>query len=233
MFRRTLATLATFLLVGCTTIDYANLKPGGFKGTLIVMWVGEGSDTSGDGKFVFVPDPHDPLTFTRPGDGPAKVIRPRVMYTDGGSVPRIAQVFKGLTPWGYAPAYMIHDWVFTAHHCIIDGKSNAQYDEITNVKFEDSAIILSEAIQGLVAAKLVKKDDVAASAITSAVGSGIAKNMWEAKGACARDKVNDTHLAQVELAIPGSTELISARRGRNQKIAPSAKPARVLSTLTF
>lgn len=21
-----------------------------------------------------------------------------------------AQVFKGLSPWGYAPAYMIHDW---------------------------------------------------------------------------------------------------------------------------
>ncbi|MEX2693069.1 hypothetical protein [Rhizobium mongolense] len=230
--------LTILLMVGCATIDYANLKPGGFKGTLIVMWVGQGSDTSGDGKFVFVPDPRNPLTFTRPGEGPAKVIRPRVMYTDGGSVPRIAQVFKGLNPWGYAPAYMIHDWVFTAHHCIVDGKSNAQYDEIANVKFEDSAIILGEAIQGLVGAKLVRRDDVAAGAITSAVGSSIAKDMWEVEGACARNKVSDTHLAQIELAIPGSTELSRVRRDVRtqkdvQKIAPSAKPARVLSTLTF
>lgn len=70
------------------------------------------------------------------------------MYTDGGSISRIAQVFRGLNPWGYAPSYMIHEWVFTAHHCIVDRMSNAQYDEIANVKFEDSAIILGEARPG-------------------------------------------------------------------------------------
>ncbi|ANL38271.1 hypothetical protein AMC79_PD00810 (plasmid) [Rhizobium phaseoli] len=78
---------------------------------------------------------------------------------------------------------------------------------------------------------------MAASAITSAVGSSIAKNMWEVEGACSRDKVSDTHLAQIELAIPGRTVLFGTPHGRTprdvQKIAPSAKPARVLSTLTF
>ncbi len=62
--------------------------------------------------------------------------------------------------------------------------------------------------------------------------------MWEVEGACAGDEVSDTHLAQIELAIPGSAVLSSVRRGVRipedvQTIAPSAKPARVLSTLTF
>jgi len=39
--------------------------PGGsFYGSVFVMWVGEGNG-SGDGNFLFVPDPRDPLIFTR------------------------------------------------------------------------------------------------------------------------------------------------------------------------
>nr|WP_249779640.1 DUF1353 domain-containing protein [Bradyrhizobium sediminis] len=34
------------------------------------------------------------------------------MYTDGGSIPRIAQIFNGLSPWGFGPAYIVHDWIF-------------------------------------------------------------------------------------------------------------------------
>lgn len=235
---RRLVPAAALLLGGCVSIDYDGLKPGGFTGSLIVMWVGAGSDKSGDGQFVFVPDPADPLTFTRPGDGAAKVIRPGVMYTDGGSIPRIAQVFKGLNPWGYAPAYMIHDWLFTAQHCIVDQQSTAEYDRMAKVTFKDSAIILGEAIQGLVKAKKVQRDDVAASAITSAVGSGIAENLWTVKGACAREKVSNAHLAQIEAAVPGSTTLSAAGRGIQtmreiRRAAPTATPARVVSVVKF
>lgn len=235
MFKRILALSAALLLAGCVNVDYNSLLPGTFKGTLIVMWVGEGSSSSGDGKFVFVPDPRDPLTFTRAGDGPGKVIRPGVMYTDGGSIPSIAQVFKGLHPWGYAPAYMIHDWLFTAHHCIKPGQHNSQYDSVADVKFEDSTIILGEAIQGLVHAGTVDKNDVAGDAITWAVGTGTVRKLWK-EGACVQ--VQPKYLAQIELAVPGSTTL-SVARNRIQtfdeirKIAPSAKPARVLTTLQF
>ncbi len=83
----------------------------------------------------------DPLRFsgvpTR--KAPAQLIRPGLMYTDGGSIPKIAQVFKGLSPWGYAPAYMIYDWVFTARHCIVDGETNARFDQVHDVTFKDFA----------------------------------------------------------------------------------------------
>ncbi|WJH39372.1 DUF1353 domain-containing protein [Aliirhizobium terrae] len=238
MTRRVLACASALLLSACVSIDYDSLKPGGFTGSLIVMWVGPGTTGSGDGQFVFVPDPAAPLTFTRPGNGAGKVIRPGVMYTDGGSIPRVAQVFKGFNPWGYAPAYMIHDWLFTARHCIVDGQSNAEYDRLKDVTFEDSAVILGEAIRGLVAANQVDKDDVAGGTITWAVGSGIAKNLWDSQGACAAEKVSDQHLAQIELAVPGSTTLSVTQQGVRtmraiRRAAPGIAPAQVVSTVRF
>lgn len=236
--RRFLAWASVALLAGCVTVDYASLEPGQFKGSVLVMWVDEGSTSSGDGKFVFVPDPSDPLTFTRAGDGPAKVIRPGVMYTDGGSIPKIAQVFKGLSPWGYAPAHMIHDWVFTAHHCLVDGESNVEYDRIAGVEFEDSAKILGEAIRGLVAANKVQKNDVAGGAITWAVGTSIARDLWEVKGACSRDKVSAVDLARIEQAVPGSSGLGASASGlrtlrKAQRAAPGSEPARLVSRVSF
>lgn len=225
-------------LLGCATVSYKKLKPGTFDGSLIVMWVGEGDPKSGDGKFVFVPDPKSPLSFTRPGDGPGKVIKPGVMYTDGGSIPKIAQVFKGLSPWGYAPAYMIHDWIFTAHHCKVDNPDSKIYDEIEGVRFEDSIRILGEGIQTLVATKLVNQDDVAANAITWAVGSSVARHLWNVKGACTRDKVTDKHLAEIERAVPGSSgrpldemSIDIFREGR-KAISP-VKPAVIVTRLSF
>lgn len=236
--QRTLACAAVLMLIGCVSIDYDVLKPGRFTGNLIVLWVGQGSDGSGDGKFVFVPDPSDPLTFTRPEGGAGGTIRPGVMYTDGGSIPRVAQVFKGLNPWGYAPAYMIHDWLFAARHCIVDDQSNPQYDKLAGVTFTDSAVILGEAIQGLVAARQVRRDDVAGGTITWAVGSGVARTLWDKKGACADEKVSDRHLAQIELAVPGSTSLSATPAGARtmrdiRRAAPGVAPARVVSTVRF
>lgn len=99
-------------LSGCATVDYLHTPAGQFKGTVFVMWVGEGNG-SGDGNFLFVPDPRDPLIFTRADpQSLGGVIQPGLMYTDGGSIPKIAQVFNGFSPWGYAPGYMIQDWLF-------------------------------------------------------------------------------------------------------------------------
>ena len=148
MIHRALAALAVLLgLSGCITVDYSRLNPGTLSGSLFVMWIDEGG-SSGDGTFLFVPDPHDPLTFRRSDPTqPGAVIRPGMMYTDGGSIPKIAQVFNGLSPWGYAPAYMIHDWLFVAHHCIVDGEDGPRFDQVRSVTFEDSAEILGEAIR--------------------------------------------------------------------------------------
>ena len=127
------------VLLGCGSINYSQVvETSKFDGRLFVMWVGEGSAYSGDGRFVFIPNPNDPLTFTRldnMGTVIGQPIRPEIMYTDGGSIPRLATVFKGLSPWGYAPAYMVHDWLFIAHHCNVDGTPTEEEKRMSGLNF--------------------------------------------------------------------------------------------------
>ncbi|CAN7297129.1 hypothetical protein [Mesorhizobium caraganae] len=230
--------LIAFMVAGCSSVDYQKLVTGQLSGSLFVMWVGEGSN-SGDGNFLFVPDPRDPLIFHRSDPGsPGSTIQPGLMYTDGGSIPKIAQVFKGLSPWGYAPAYMVHDWVFIAHHCIVDGSTENRFDQVRGVEFDDSAAILGEAIKALIKARQVAPDDVAPSAITAAVGSVVAKNLWDEKGACQSLQVSAKDIAAAEAAIPGSTT--KARNLRAFRIPETivtavapAKPAKIVARVTF
>ena len=62
-----------------------------------------------DKRFIYVVDPKNPLRF-RGSDG--REIRPGRMFTDGGSIPRLFWSVRGFSPWGYAPAYVMHDWLF-------------------------------------------------------------------------------------------------------------------------
>jgi hypothetical protein len=221
-------------LGGCVSVDYASLAPGEFRGSVFVMWVGEGNAV-GDGNFLFVPDPKDPLRFRRrlaSGLGPAIV--PLMMYTDGGSIPKLAQVFNGLSPWGYAPGYMIHDWLFTAHHCLVDGDPDPRYAPVRDVAFADSARILGEAIQSLVHQGQVRADDVAATAITLAVGSPIAESQWNAHGVCATERVKPEHIARAEQAVPGSSQFASGPRLAVTHALPRIRtPARIIAHVSF
>jgi hypothetical protein len=208
-----LARISAFglTLSGCAMVDFWHTPPGQFSGSVFVMWVGEGN-AAGDGNFLFVPDPRDPLIFHRPNPSShGAKIQPGLMYTDGGSIPKIAQVFKGLSPWGYAPAYMIHDWLFVGRHCLVDGETGTRFDEIRDVNFKDSATILAEAIQALFVSKQVSRKDIAGETITSAVDSFVAKNMWDQKGACAATAVSAKDRAAAEAAIPGSTKALRER----------------------
>lgn len=65
-FRSKIADIAGLglALSGCATVDYLHTPAGHFTGSVFVMWVGEGNG-SGDGNFLFVPDPRDPLILTR------------------------------------------------------------------------------------------------------------------------------------------------------------------------
>ena len=228
-------------LSGCATVDYFHTPAGHFTGSVFVMWVGEGNG-SGDGNFLFVPDPRDALIFTRAhSQSHGAVIQPGLMYTDGGSIPKIAQVFNGFSPWGYAPAYMIHDWLFVGRHCLVDGEPGSRFDQIRDVDFNDSATILAEAIQALVTSNQVKPNDIAGETITGAVDSIVAKNMWDETGACAVSAVSAKDRAAAEAAIPGST---TALRRRNFNIeafklppetphAPPVAPAKIIAHVTF
>jgi hypothetical protein len=234
-----LSALAMALTIGaCSSIDYRKLSSGQLSGSLFVMWVGEG-DSSGDGKFLFVPDPRDPLIFRRPDSGAlGGTIRPGIMYTDGGSIPKIGQAFKGLSPWGYAPAYMIHDWVFTAHHCIVDGSTEGRFDQVRGMEFDDSVAILGEAIKALVETRRVAPNDVTPDVITAAVGSVVARNLWNEHGACKSLQVSAEDIASAEAAIPGSTTKAHNLRTFRlpETIAPSipaARPAKIVARVSL
>jgi hypothetical protein len=97
------------------------------------------------------------------------------MYTDGGSIPRIFWSVPGYSPWGIGPAYIIHDWLFTAHHC-----SAAGYDLM---HFEDSARVMGETIKTLMETHIVPKDETVFFNVVEAVKSPIAERIWK-KGEC-------------------------------------------------
>ena len=197
------------MLAGCGMVDYPAAPVGRFDGSLFVMWVGEGADGQGDGRFVFVPT-ETPLTFTRVlPDGTEQVIAPQMMYTDGGSIPTLAQVFKGFSPWGYAPAYMVHDWLFVARRCLNDGMATEAEAEVAGLTFQDSAEIAAEAIKTLIAAGKVAQNDVAPGVISAVVAGGL----WDRKGGCALDRISEDHLAMIRRALPGAQGLRRADRG--------------------
>lgn len=228
-------TATLVLLAGCGHVDYDKAPVGRFGGSLFVMWVGEGGP-SGDGAFVYVPAPGQELTFTRTDrDGRRQVIRPTMMYTDGGSIPKVGQVFKGLSPWGYAPAYMVHDWLFRARQCVNDGKASAAEGIVAGMSFQDSADIIAEAIKTLQAEGRVTKDDVAPRVISSAVAGPISEHLWRKTGACPEPRVREADRLAAEAAIPGASQRALARAFR---VAPDGsrsvvKPAKIVGVVSF
>lgn len=205
----------------CGHVSYEDTKPGEFQGNLFVMWVGEGDGSAGDGRFLFVPDPHAPLVFTwTDPQGKTRDLQPRMMYTDGGSIPKFVQVFKGFSPWGYAPAYMVHDWLYTARHCNRDGQASPAEAEVADITFQQSADILASAIKTLTVTGRVAKDDVAASTISDAVAGPIAWRVWDKAGACEKERVREPHRLAAETAIPGSSQALR-RAGVEAGVAPA------------
>jgi hypothetical protein len=97
---------------GCAARHYGDTQAGTrLSGSLRVEW-------RKPNRFLFVPDESDPLTFVR-HDG--STIVPETMWTDGGSIPRPFWVLKNFSPWGYGPAFIVHDWLFHMHRCRLPG----------------------------------------------------------------------------------------------------------------
>jgi len=109
----------------------------------------------------------DPLVFTR---FDKTEFKPEDFQTDGGSTPQIMRAFKHYSPWGYAKAYIIHDWIFSEHYC----------GRMEDTSFEESADILSEAIKTMI----IERDGEDESekkvlqTIDAAVRSSFARDNW-------------------------------------------------------
>lgn len=148
---------------------YERLGTGSFVGRPTVQWNGMDS-------FLFLEDPATPFAF-RTASG--RIIRPRGIPTDGGSTPRLLHGLKNFSPWGYGPAYIIHDWLFAAHR-----KSLAPDNDWS---FEETATALAECIKTLMAVgfqaansttqKLEKAEDTL-YLIYQAVRSSFALDIW-------------------------------------------------------
>lgn len=205
------------LCAACSTINYETTGTGSLSGNLFVMWVGED-------KFVFAPDPASPLTYQNAG----RKIRPGIMYTDGGSIPKLAQPLGGFSPWGYAPGYMIHDWIFVGHHCVVDGKNDGRFNDVKDIEFHESATILAEVIKTLIETKQVPAHDLAFPAISNAVDSFVARTLWDKQGAC--EVIDPKHLAAVHAHFgtpPGTHKSLYA--APLELVLPDATRRRVAS----
>jgi len=159
--------IIALLLPSCAWTHYRQTRPGKLKGSIIVQVLG-------DDQFIFMPHETDPLYFVR-SDG-RRIAPSRPMYTDGGSIPRFLWGFRNYSPWGYAHAFILHDWLFEAKRCHIPG-----YGEYT---VEDAAHAMSEAMKTYIEARGKQpREEVAVYAVFEAVRSPIARDMWD-HGTC-------------------------------------------------
>jgi hypothetical protein len=157
--------LIVIAISGCVTQPYRETTEGTFSGHVDVRWVQ-------NDYFLFLPNEADPFTFLRAN---GKSIRPGPMYTDGGSIPRFLWGIEGYSPWGYAPAYIVHDWLFEAHHC--------GYEPDNQYSFADSVAVLAEGLKAIMERNTEVRNYFVFDSVVAAVGSPIAKRLWE-KGAC-------------------------------------------------
>lgn len=185
---------------GCTDWFYGRhydaTETGELKGKLIVEWIDQD-------KFLFLPDADNPLVFRRKND---KVIQPQRMYTDGGSIPSALRAIKSYSPWGYAPAFIVHDWLFVMHQCKVPGYED--YD------LEKAATIMSEVMKTIMEnPKYGGPNKLVHYSMYEAVRSKVAQDYWD-NGKC------DTPSGPKTLAGPESERKARAMVAP----APSSEP---------
>lgn len=148
------------MTAGCAHVVYEKTPTGKFVGRLNVEWIAPNL-------FVYRPDPTEPLTFTA-ADG--KVIRPQLMYTDGGSIPRLFWSAPNMGPWDFAPGFIVHDWLFLQQRCKVG--------DWQDYSFERSADILAQALKTQMA-QTGQPDPVVLWAIYQGVKTSTAKAAWD------------------------------------------------------
>lgn len=158
--KRSCLLSGAFVMAGCAQFVYEKTPTGKFVGRLNVEWIAPNL-------FVYRPDRFEPLTFTA-ADG--KVIRPELMYTDGGSIPRLFWSAPNMGPWDFAPGFIVHDWLFLQHRCKVG--------DWRDYSFERSADILAQALKTQMT-KTDPPDPVTLWIIYEGVRTSTAKASWD------------------------------------------------------
>ena len=201
-------------LVACAAPRIELSDPGEISGKLMVFWDREDH-------FIYYPFYGDPLTYRLPRSVAEKIgvntIRPGAIYTDGGSIPRAVRGVVGFSPWGYGPAYIVHDWLFVAHHCIRHGledrhdpRDRDEVETVRKVDFPLSADILAGVIQALVKQEKVPSRPLAPDAIYTAVDSAVARRLWNNPDPGSCRPVEQDVIAEIESKL---------RRDKSRRLA--------------
>ena len=149
---------------------YDKLNTGRFDGQINIQWYGMDN-------FIYHPSADSPFAYTT---SEGRSIKPKLMNTDGGSIPKLFQSMKNFSPWGYAPAFIIHDWLFVAQE--INDPDDKDWS------FKESAIVMAEAMKTLMETGFegnkgeiinVDKSKDVLYLMYLAVSSFIAKRSWE------------------------------------------------------
>ena len=181
-----LGLIVAATVAGCASfISYGD---GILKGRVVVQW-------DRQDKFIYIKG-SNPLSF-KPSFMNTAIV-PETMYTDGGSIPQIFWSIPGLSPWGFGPAYIIHDWIFLVHRC-----QRPAPPEVQAITFEQSAQILAEVGKSLVEAGLIKDNRL--EEIVWAIRTKYARDIW------------DRPATPAECAIP----VVAARERARLGLAPS------------
>jgi hypothetical protein len=106
-----------------------------------------------------------PFAFKRRS---GELIEPKRMITDGGSIPRVAWVLKGLSPWGFVPAYIVHDWLCDRHYC-----------GDTTFTFQAASDTMLEVIKTLMEEDICERDPLVFEEIQAVMHSPAAKRAWD------------------------------------------------------
>lgn len=146
-------------------VGYDDIKTGTLSGKLLVQWLEPDL-------FRFIPDRTNPLSFTRAS---GQRISPEKMITDGGSIPRPMWILRSYSPWGFAPAYIVHDWLFEIKHCQYAG-----YDKLT---LNDTALVMAEIMKTMIEKKKIDASSFTVIGMYLAVTSSIALKHWN-EGKC-------------------------------------------------
>ncbi|MDX0481415.1 hypothetical protein GOD90_20275 [Sinorhizobium medicae] len=117
--------------------------------------------------FEFIPKRQIPFRFIRAN---GERVEPRRMFTDGGSIPRLFRWGNGLDPWGFAPAYLLHDYEFDLHRC---GRSDKSFEDVRDT--------MMEAVRTLMHVGLCPSSSVVFGMIYAGIDSIVARRIWNAK----------------------------------------------------
>ncbi len=208
---RLLARVLTWLFRGLGLVLYKDAKEGEMHGSVVLLWVDESETYSGAGRFVYVPFPGDELRFSFTSSAHVLYqLKPAPFYTDGGSIPRPAQIFKGFSPWDYAPAYILHDWVFVAKRCLAEKPDCPMVQQIKQMTFRESAELMGAALRTLARTQVVYENNVAKTTITGVVSMGFSRRLWNDGQSCDSQQLSEADARKVRAFIDRNTPTVEA-----------------------